>query len=215
MLDAAVWPRLFLARILLPAATVAVVTAPSAAVALDAPPADSSQPEVVLGPFQPVDARVPDVMAEVAGLELLLPQSDPLAVGFHEARSASALSLSPSRGRTLPSRSRGTDATSAVDVAVAPDTPLVAPVTGEVIQASSYALYGQTHDELVLIAPDDNPDVAVKVLHLDGLRVETGQRVVAGETVIADRSRLLPFPSQIDEWAGGRVRHAHITVVPW
>ena len=37
------------------------------------------------------------------------------------------------------------------------------------------------------------------MLHIDGVLVRAGDRVVAGETVIAPRPTQLPFESQVDE----------------
>jgi hypothetical protein len=55
----------------------------------------------------------------------------------------------------------------------------------------------------------------VKILHIDGVQVARGDRVVAGETVVAARPTLLPFPSQVDELATAKPPwpHVHIEVV--
>jgi hypothetical protein len=52
------------------------------------------------------------------------------------------------------------------------------------------------------------------VLHMTGLRVRPGDRVVAGETVLADRAHKLPFESQVDEiTAEPAWPHVHVEVV--
>lgn len=57
-----------------------------------------------------------------------------------------------------------------------------------------------------------HPRKRVVVLHTVSPRVEPGDRVRAGRTVIASRSRELPFGSQIDRYSGRRLPHVHIEV---
>ena len=65
-----------------------------------------------------------------------------------------------------------------------------------------------------MIEPDEHPGWEVKILHIDGEQVTSGDRVVAGETLIAPRPTRLLFESQVDEigtppaWT-----HVHIEVV--
>lgn len=66
-----------------------------------------------------------------------------------------------------------------------------------------------------MIEPDAHPGWEVKLLHIVGVQVRAGDRVVAGETVVARQPRLLPFESQVDEvrtvdpvWP-----HVHLEVV--
>ncbi|MBW3578177.1 MAG: hypothetical protein KY462_10650 [Actinobacteria bacterium] len=64
-----------------------------------------------------------------------------------------------------------------------------------------------------MIEPDDHPGWEVKVLHIDGVKVQRGDRVTAASTVLADRPTRLPFPSQIDEHSTRDWPHVHLEVV--
>lgn len=51
-------------------------------------------------------------------------------------------------------------------------------------------------------------------MHIDGVRVEPGDRVKAGVTVLAGRARKLPFRSQVDDYtAEPSWPHVHIEVI--
>lgn len=222
------------------ATTVAIGLVPllgaTAAVAAEAPEAD--RPQVVadaeLGPERreapPASVRgavtaaaaksaprTPAPIATVEGVELLDVSTQTLAIGFHEGATRS-LTLSPRfdvpKGTPEPvvmaSRNRGTGPTTAIDIAVPADTPVTAPVSGEVVEANAYGLYGSTQDFLVTIAPEQAPHLRVRLFHLDGPEVAVGDTVVGGKTVIAERSRVLPFSSQIDRLTGARAPHVHV-----
>ena len=89
------------------------------------------------------------------------------------------------------------------------------PVTGEVVEAESYSLYGQHPDQLVTILPEDRSDLHVVLLHLEDVDVEEGDRVEAGTTEIAGSARRLPFSSQVDrETEPDAWPHAHLEVQP-
>jgi hypothetical protein len=157
-------------------------------------------------------------LATVAGLTLRAPATSIELAGFHQSSHPGALAMTPSessavRLTTMSSRNRGTDGRGAVDVATGPRTPIVAPVTGRVARAGNYTLYCRYQDGFVVINPDDRPDLEVKILHLQGVAVEAGQRVSAGDR-IASSATSFPFRSQIDDltaepsWA-----HVHVEVV--
>lgn len=139
-------------------------------------------------------------------------------IGFHEsghdgARHQAAYETA-ARAMVMPTRNRGTGAQTAADIVVAPDTEIRSPVTGTVIRAGGYTLYCDHRDEYFVVEPDSRPGWEVKVLHIEGLSVATGQRVEAGVTVVAARSRVLPFESQVDEFTGEPSwPHVHIEVV--
>lgn len=171
--------------------------------------------------------------AEIGGTQLYTPSPAPLIVGFHQANGPTPLALTPvgehvedhfeavgawdgvgSTGYTLlPTRVRGSAPTSAVDIVVAPDEPVLSVVTGTVVDASTYSLYGNTRDVIIAIKPDSEPSLLVKILHVDDARVTAGDRVVAGETVVSSSGRTLPFGSQVDRFIGERLPHVHIEVV--
>lgn len=174
-------------------------------------------------------SRLP-VFAVAGGIPIVVPSPDVRAIGFHEAHGRSSLAWEP-RGAAftnrnapryaapapteghnyavLSTRRRGTPATSAIDIAVPKNSALVSPVTGRVAYVNPYLLYGRYPDTIVTIVPDGRPDLRLVMVHLNGVRVSPGQRVVAGETPLAATAMLFPFRSQIDEFAG---RHPHVHV---
>ena len=82
------------------------------------------------------------------------------------------------------------------------------------IRAGTYTLYCDHVDQFVVIEPDARPGWEVKVLHFEGLAVSKGQRVEAGVTRIGANARVLPFPSQVEEYTGlPPWPHVHVEVV--
>lgn len=151
--------------------------------------------------------------ATIGEVDLHLPGFGPYYVGFHQSSSGAALvqeAVEGVRTDVLPSRDRGTAATGAVDVVLRPGDDVVAAVTGEVVEVNSYSLYGQHPDLRISIVPDDDPDLLVTMLHVDGAAVEVGDRVVGGQSVVADTVRTFPFASQIDRFSGQDWGHVHV-----
>lgn len=137
-------------------------------------------------------------VAEVGGVDVVLPHPQPVLVAFHEASRDTALGLTPLGARqVLSSRGRGTSPTSAVDVVLPAGARVRATVTGTVVEVREYALYGETRDFRVVIAPESDPDLEVVAIHLLEPEVEEGDVVVAGETPLAEVRRL-PFESHVD-----------------
>lgn len=158
------------------------------------------------------------VFATVGPLEIRLPASRVELIGYHEATHDGAQGFEPAvndvRTTTLGSRSRGTHSRSAADVVVDPAVEIRSPVTGTVVRGGGYTLYCDHRDEFVVIAPDDRPGWEVSVLHFEGLAVSPGDRVVAGETVIARNATILPFVSQVDDLtASPSWPHVHLHVI--
>ncbi len=156
--------------------------------------------------------------ATVGGVTLLHPASRVERVGFHESThdGARQMEVHPSASNpvTLESRGRGTGSRTAADVVVDPQVEIRAPVSGTVIRSGSYVLYCKYADEFAVIDPDGHRGWEVKVLHVEGLRLERGDRVKAGVTVLAARARKLPFRSQIDDHtAEPSWPHVHIEVI--
>ena len=157
--------------------------------------------------------------AAVGGMVLLHPSSHVERVGFHESNHDGARPMQPLASAVSPfvmeTRDRGTGATTAADIVVQPGTEIRAPISGSVLRGGGYTLYCDHRDEYVVIAPDGQPSWEVKLLHIVGVQVRKGQRVVAGETVLARHAHQLPFESQVDEtrpldpaWP-----HVHLEVV--
>jgi len=169
--------------------------------------------------------------AGLAHLQLQLPRNA-RAIGFHESGAGHAVSLHPMGiprvNANLPrlnpapvgegfeyvvlaSRGRRNGPTSAVDISLPPNSTVHAPVTGTVVQANAYLLYGRVPDNVVHIVPDSRPDLVVVLMHVNGVLTTPGAHVVADETPVAKTARLLPFSSQIDRYVG-RLPHVHMEV---
>lgn len=184
------------------------------------------------------------VVARVDGLPIGLPAERAVLVGFHEAGDPAALALPPAvplladltsrsvdadirapgtRGDVvvpavvLPSRGRSAPPTSALDVVLPADVAVRAPVDGEVVAVEPYRLYGRYDDTRVVLRPDAAPHLRVVLLHLRDVAVSVGDRVTAGETVLADRAASLPVRSQVDRFTRRSVTedprpHVHVEV---
>lgn len=157
--------------------------------------------------------------ARVGEVVLHHPSARVERVGFHESNHDGAQSMEPmptaAAPATLESRERGTAPRSAADIVSDPAVEIRAPVTGTVKRAGHYVLYCKYSDDFVVIEPDGRPGWEVKLLHITGVRVRAGDRVVAGETVLAPRPTQLPFESQVDEdrTSDPAWPHVHIEVV--
>lgn len=140
-------------------------------------------------------------------------------VGFHQSNHDGARQLAALPSAVAPTmledRERDTGGAGAADIVVDPDAEIRSPVSGRVKRAGTYVLYCKHSDDYVVIEPDDRPGWEVKILHIDGVRVRAGDRVAAGQTVLAPRATQLPFESQVDEvrTAEPAWPHVHIEVV--
>lgn len=189
------------------------------------PPATTTAPTTTVAPTTTrpfVERVVVDTAfspyAVIGQLVLLHPAAGVERIGFHEsghdgARQQDATTTA-ARPMTLESRDRGTPDRTAADIVVVPDTEIRSPVSGTVIRAGTYTLYCDHVDEYLVIEPDDRPGWEVKLFHIVGLQVGSGERVEAGVTRVALHSRVLPFESQVDEFtAEPSSPHVHIEVV--
>jgi len=174
-------------------------------------------------------------MARYEQLTLLAPSDDPVLVGFHEAGTRDGLGLEPvgplivndnttrftappddpdgTPYRILHSRGRAAGPTSAVDVVMRDDDPVLSPVSGVVTDVRVYYLGGRHRDLRLELRPDDAPELRVILIHVDEVAVATDDRVEAGRTVLADTARRFPFVSQIDYVTDPeRWPHVHLEV---
>jgi len=157
--------------------------------------------------------------ATVGGITLRHPSSRVERVGFHEANHDGARQFEPSATAvaptTLETRARATSSRSAADVVVDPAVEIRAPVSGTVLTAGTYVLYCDYSDDYVVIDPDEHPGWQVKILHINGVQVGAGDRVIGGQTVLAGGPTQLPFASQVDEAATADPAwpHTHIEVI--
>lgn len=186
----------------------------------------------------PVDEgpELPPVVARVGGLELLLPAARVLSSGFHEAAGPNGREMQPvgiltgnlnttkfeppeaddeagAEYHIMASRGREFPATSALDVLLEDDEPVLSPVTGVVADVRGMLVYGEYPDLRVELRPDGAEDLRVVIIHVDGVRVEPGDPVEAGVTVLADTARRFPFLSQIDNETYPELwPHVHVEV---
>jgi hypothetical protein len=186
---------------------------------MSAPPVPPSAAALAPKPRRVVVRTGFRTFASAGNVVLRLPAALVERVGFHQSNHEGARILTVLPGAvdavTLETRGRLTRARTAADVVVDPRTAIRAPVSGRVKRAGTYVLYCKHSDDFVVIAPDARPAWEVKILHIDGVRVRPGDRVVAGVTVIAPRATQLPFESQVDELATVKPAwpHVHIEVV--
>jgi hypothetical protein len=173
------------------------------------------------------------VLARFEDLELHLLAPSPVVVGYHEAATTAAFGLEPVGALTedhnttrtdlpddvaggtpylvLSSRGRAAAPTSALDIVLEPDVPVLAPVSGTVVDVRGFLLYGAHVDLRVEIVPDGRPDLRLVLIHLDEVTVEIGDRVVGGVTPLAGTARTFPFGSHIDrETEPDRFPHVHL-----
>jgi hypothetical protein len=147
------------------------------------------------------------------------PSSRVERIGFHQSNNEGARAIEPLDtgipATTMETRDRLSDLRSSADVVVDPESEIRSPVSGTVVSSGSYILYCGLRDYFINIEPDDHPGWRVKVLHMTGLNVGNGDRVVQGEAVIAPGARQLPFDSQVDELrtVAPAWPHVHIEVI--
>jgi murein DD-endopeptidase MepM/ murein hydrolase activator NlpD len=181
------------------------------------------------------DTQAPPVFARFDGLDLHLPNQDIKLVGFHEASFDDALAFTPvgeaqaNENRTkfdappadpagpgyvvLSSRGRVHPATSAADIVMDDDTPVLSLVSGTVTDVRPYLLYGRYDDARIEIQPEGRPDLSVVLIHVRGVAVQAGDRLEAGVTRIAAGANRFPFASHIDRYLDPeRFPHVHVEV---
>lgn len=193
-------------------------TVPEPTTTLPPPPVTEPAPVTPPPPRVVVTPEWGTPFATVAGLTLVHPAAAVERVGFHESNHDGAQSfvVAPTAAAPmeLESRERDTAPNSAADIVVDPEGEIRAPVSGVVKRSGGYVLYCKHRDDYVVIRPDGQPELEVKVLHINGVQVAPGQRVEAGQTVLAPRPTQLPFPSQVDETTASPAwPHVHLEVV--
>jgi hypothetical protein len=156
--------------------------------------------------------------AQYGGVVLHHPSRRVERVGFHESNNDGAreLEVLPTAVDpiTLQTRDRGTGDRTAADIVSDPDVEVRAPVSGVVLRSGGYTLYCKYHDDFVVIEPDEHPGWEVKVLHINGVLVHKGDRVIATQTVLAPRPTRLPFRSDVDDTtAPPPWPHVHVELV--
>jgi hypothetical protein len=200
---------------------------PAAVPAAPSPMLEPS-PVVSLAPHEPLP-----MFARAGGVRLHLASPKVVAVAFHEASLEDAMELHPlgicivcrNRSKFRPptpenvdleylvmdSRGRSQAATSAVDMVMPRGTEALSPVTGTVVTVKRYRLYYRYPDVRVEIRPEGAPDHTVAVIHLEHVKLEKGDRVVASETALGTVRRF-PFESQVGRYVRGGLPHIHMEV---
>jgi hypothetical protein len=230
-------------RILAPAALIAAIGAIGLAASpkscvLRAKPARADK-----GSFVKSELRAPLAIyfgrVEGTDIRLALPARPPelVGIGFHQAQNPRARPVAPigrwlskdstraarrevrtAHGRVvmfqMTSRGRGTSLRTAMDVVVRDGTLIVSPVSGEVTLIKHYRLYGRYDDLQIEIRPDGHPELRVVGIHMQGLMIQEGDRVEAGETALG-KPRRFEFDSQVDRYVGGHHEHSHFQVNPY
>lgn len=190
-------------------------------------PVDSPAPVVAARPA-PTSRTVPQPRrstfrtghrpyAQVGPVVLHFPGEVVEVVGLHESGHDGAQPQAPlqrERVGLLGTRARGTSGQGAADIVLDPAREVRSPVSGTVLRAGTYTLYCDHVDQYVVVEPDARPGWEVKLLHFRGLRLEAGDRVQAGVTVVGSGARVLPFASQVDEHTvAPHWPHVHVEVV--
>lgn len=73
----------------------------------------------------------------------------------------------------------------AADMGANPGTPVWSPVSGTVVNVRPYLLYDKYEDYEIHIRPEGREDVDVVLIHVDGVKVRAGDRVLGGVTQLA------------------------------
>lgn len=213
----------------------AIAEQSGAETALSAPPSEAGADEGAEGGEEVAEPGTrASTFARFEDLDLVLEEGGVRLVAYHEAAFDDALPLDPvgtnvendNQGKftdpgpaegpdyaILNARDRPTAATSAVDIAFEPNTPIVSLVSGVVTEVEEYRLYGRHRDHRIEIAPGGRSDIRVVIIHVEQPEVSIGDEVIAGETVLAPAAVLFPFESQIDRYVGDpRGPHIHVEV---
>lgn len=197
-------------------------------------PVDDDPPEV------PSDLPVVDVpqvtpLATLGSLRLVVPAPEARLIGFHEASLPGVMDLDPagilqSNDNTtrftpgpddpdgqpyvvLSSRGRIDGPSTAVDVVIEDDQPILAPVTGVVTDVRDYQLYSRYPDTRIEIQPDAAPHLRVVMIHVTGVSARVGDRVAAGRSILASGPNRFSFSSHIDRYLDPeRWPHVHLEV---
>lgn len=101
------------------------------------------------------------------------------------------------------------------DVGAAVGSTVVSPVDGTVIKVKPYKLYNKWDDYEIHIQPEGHPELDVVLIHIDGLEVEVGDKVLGGITPLAVIRRLDDKePMQLRSYTplGDGGNHVHVQV---
>jgi hypothetical protein len=107
------------------------------------------------------------------------------------------------------------DFQTSVDVGALAGCAVYAPVSGTVVKVREYSLYDLINDYEVHIQIPGHPELDVVLLHIDNLRIQPGDTVIAGVTQIATvRDIAVAVDNNLANFtaAGDPGNHAHVQV---
>jgi hypothetical protein len=172
------------------------------------------------------------------GLTLYLPNKykNIRGIGYHESSHTRAIPMTPI-GRLLvndnywdtdveltsnlplptynimETRGEYATATTVADIAMDPDTPVLAPVSGIVIKIEPKIIYDEFDDVQIEMIPDGHANLRVAFLHIDNIKVKAGDHLVQGKTVMGIpkdwRGRI---DAELDDYVKPPMPHVHIQV---
>lgn len=211
-----------------------LVLPPDPAVVAEDPGTDTAAAAEAAAAEEVAPAIALPLLGRVGDLVLRVPAEEAVLVSYHEAAYLEAMAITPFgsvRGNDNPtrelesepdaaahdfhvqvSRGRANASTSAVDVVLLPGEEVRAPVSGTVVDVRPYQLYGAHDDVRLELRPDDAPDLAVVLIHVQDVVVRPGDRVLVGD-VLAGSARMFPFSAVVDrQTAPDRYGHVHLEV---
>lgn len=184
----------------------------------------------------PIYERFATVGTSSLGLSLPGKDGNVICVGFHQAERREAVAITPSveyldmettktvrnaivKSKSpvlfvMNSRGRGSAFTSAMDIAMIPNSEVFSPVDGVVTTVKTYNLYGKVTDYHVEIQPDGYPDLRVAIIHIENVQLRVGQRATRRSTLIGSLRPLPQIQSQINRYLPESTDHVHIQVNP-
>jgi hypothetical protein len=103
--------------------------------------------------------------------------------------------------------------TTVADIAMDPETQVLAPVSGTVVKIESKVIYDEYQDMQIEVIPDGLPNVVVAFLHIDQIRVRVGEKMTQGKTVMGIPRDWRPyFASELDDYIKPPMPHVHVQV---
>ncbi len=100
---------------------------------------------------------------------------------------------------------------SAADVGAPAGSPVLAPVTGEVLLVRAYKLYGKYPDFQIHIRPSGHDDLDAVLIHVTDPLVARGDQVLGGVTQVGSvRNLSSKMRLQLTEYVSGAGDHTHV-----
>jgi murein DD-endopeptidase MepM/ murein hydrolase activator NlpD len=181
-------------------------------------PANAALPTFGQSPSGGADS----VVASVEGIDVLLPVAREVttAIGYHAVDNADAVAFVPNgdlvSGGGISQRladifaggggvryylmqgvaGGASPATAGLDVGAVPGSPVVSPADGKVVAVKPYSILGRFPDTEVDIQLAADPSLLLLMTHLTRVRVQLGDDVTGGETVLG---AVRGFPTALEQ----------------